>query len=155
IRIVAVRTGEVVQTLPMPGVSGGIAMDPGDRLVYVSGVSGSSYKDQAPPPGTPGAAGDVVHVFRYDADGHASFDHVIPVPPQSGAPTPQNFPPTNTEKVAWPDRLAISPDGGTLLVPLNLADAAAVVNVKTKGVRYVDTGHYPYGAAILRDGQPG
>jgi DNA-binding beta-propeller fold protein YncE len=155
IRIVAVRTGDVVQTLPMPGVSGGIAMDPDDRLVYVSGVSGSAYKDQAPAPGTPGADGNVIHVFRYDGDGHATFDHLIPVAPQSGAPTPQEFPPTNTEKIAWPDRLAISPDGSTLLVPLNLADTAAVVNVKTKSVRYVATGHYPYGAAILRDGKTG
>jgi DNA-binding beta-propeller fold protein YncE len=155
IRIVAVRTGDVVQTLPIPGASGGIAMDPSDRLVYVSGVSGSSYTDQAPPRGAPGAAGDVVHVFRYDADGHASFDHVIGVPPQADAPTPQNFPPTNTEKIAWPDRLAISPDGGTLLVPLNLADTAAVVNARTKSVRYVATGNYPYGAAILRNGKTG
>src|SRR3954469_20339455 len=28
IRIVSVRTGEVLQTLPIPGASGGIAMDP-------------------------------------------------------------------------------------------------------------------------------
>jgi DNA-binding beta-propeller fold protein YncE len=155
IRIVSVRKATVTQVLPIPGASGGIAMDPNDRLVYVSGVSGSEHKDQQLPPGSPGIAGDVIHVYRYDADGRATFDHLIGVPPQANAPTPQNFPPTNTEKIAWPDRLAISPDGGTLLVPLNLADTAAVVNVKTKGVRYVATGHYPYGAAILRNGKYG
>ena len=74
---------------------------------------------------------------------------MIPVPPQSGAPTPQSFPPTNTTKIAWPDRLAISPDGSTLLVPLNLADSAAIVDTAKGSVRYVDVGHYPYGAAIL------
>ena len=53
------------------------------------------------------------------------------------------------QKIAWPDRLAVSPDGSTLLVPLNLADAAAIVDPAKGSVRYVDVGHYPYGAAIL------
>ncbi|HEY3190726.1 MAG TPA: hypothetical protein VGJ70_24760, partial [Solirubrobacteraceae bacterium] len=35
VRIVAVRTGKVIQTLPLPGASGGIAMDPAHALVYV------------------------------------------------------------------------------------------------------------------------
>src|SRR5215210_1842913 len=36
IRIVSVRTGAVVQVLPIPGASGGIAIDSERRLVYVS-----------------------------------------------------------------------------------------------------------------------
>jgi DNA-binding beta-propeller fold protein YncE len=51
--------------------------------------------------------------------------------------------------------LAVSPDGSRLLVPLNLADRAAVVDVATKAVRYVQAGRYPYGAAILPDGRTG
>jgi DNA-binding beta-propeller fold protein YncE len=149
IRIVSVRTGAVVQTLRLPGASGGITMDREHSLAYVSGVQDSSYADQAMPAGTPGKAGDVVHVFSYGADGRATFVKVIGVPPQSGAPTPQSFPPTNTQKIAWPDRLAISPDGSMLLVPLNLADSAAIVDTANGAVRYVDVGHYPYGAAIL------
>ena len=149
IRIVNVASRAVVQTIRVPGMSGGIAMDREHSLVYVSGIHDSDYADQTTPDGTPGKDGDVIHVFSYGADGHASFVKVIPVPPQSGAPTPQSFPPTNTKKIAWPDRLAISPDGSMLLVPLNLADSAAIVDTTTGGVRYVDVGHYPYGAAIL------
>src|SRR3954468_23834773 len=156
VRIVSVRTGKVLQTLPLPGASGGIAMDPKRSLVYVSGIAGSRYKLQKPPAGTPGAEGDVIHVFSYSPRfGVAQFERVIKVPPPSDAPTPQNFPPTNTKKIAWPDRLAVAPDGKRLLVPLNLPAAAAIVDTDSGAVRYVQTGNYPYGAAILPDGKTG
>src|SRR5262249_52037237 len=38
---------------------------------------------------------------------------------------------------------------------LNLADSAAIVNTRTRAVRYVSVGHYPYGAAITRSGRYG
>jgi DNA-binding beta-propeller fold protein YncE len=172
VKIVSVAGGAVVQTLTLPGASGGVAIDPTRPLAYVSGVAGSTDKAEAPPAGAPGATGDVIHVFRYDAaSGQATFDHAIAVPPPAGAPAPQglpvtvspatgasppqNFPPTNSQTIAWPDRLSISPDGATLLVPLNLADAAAVIDAKAGTVRYVKTGDYPYGSAILPDGKTG
>ncbi len=155
VRIVSVASGQVIQTLPLPGASGGIVMDPTHSVAYVSGVAQSPYKDQKPPPGTPGAGGDVIHVYHYDSAGTARFDHVIGVPPPSSARVPQSFPPTNMQKISWPDRLAISPDGHRLLVPLNLADQAAVIDVGADKVRYVPTGNYPYGAAISRDGRLG
>jgi DNA-binding beta-propeller fold protein YncE len=156
VRIVSVRTGKVLQTLPLPGASGGIAMDPSRPLVYVSGVHDSHHKLEQSPAGTPGIDGDVVHVFSYSARfGRARFERVIKVPPPSNAATPQDFPPTNSKKIAWPDRLAVSPDGKRLLVPLNLADAAAIVDTSSDAVRYVATGSYPYGAAILPDGKTG
>ncbi len=168
VRIVAVATHRVVQVLPIPGASGGIAMDPRHPLAYVSGVADSEHTDQQRP-GLQGRAGDAVHVFAYNAaTGHARFDHLIAVPPPAGSPVPQgiadvpgaegppqSFPPTNTARLAWPDRLAVSPDGRTLLVPLNLADHAAVVDVATRQVRYVAVGHYPYGAAVLPGGKFG
>ena len=155
VRIVSVRTGKVVQVLPLPGASGGLAMDPVHPLVYVSGVHDSRHKLQQSPRGTPGINGDVIHVFSYSARyGVAKFEKVLAVPPPSDASPPQSFPNTTT-KVAWPDRLAVSPDGGRLLVPLNLADAAAIVDTDSGKVRYVKTGNYPYGAAILRDGKTG
>jgi len=156
IRIVSVRTGRIVQIVPVPGASGGIAMDPTQPIAYVSGVADSSHKDQQRT-NLPGRQGDVLHVFRYGKAGTTSETGTIPVPPPGGAPDPQSFPPTDTlgKKVSWPDRLAISRDGRTLLVPLNLADQAAIVNVASKAVRYVPTGSYPYGAAILRDGRTG
>jgi DNA-binding beta-propeller fold protein YncE len=168
IRIVSLADARVVQVVPIPGASGGIAMDPVRHLAYVSGVADSGHKDQQRPD-LPGREGDVVQVFKYDPDtGHAEFSDLLPVPPPQGSPIPQgvvsvpglggppqSFPPTNTEPLSWPDRLAASPDGHTLLVPLNLADAAAIVNTDTKQVRYVNVGHYPYGAAILKDGHTG
>ncbi len=168
VRIVSVRKPGVVQVLSLPGASGGITMDPKHNLAYVSGVADSEHLDQDRP-GLPGRGGDVVHVFRYDAaSGKASESGTIPVPPPSGSPIPQSlvslsglvgppqsFPPTNTKRLAWPDRLASSPDGNTLLVPLNLADSAAIIDVASKRVRYVGVGHYPYGAAITRDGRTG
>jgi DNA-binding beta-propeller fold protein YncE len=156
IRIVDVRKGTVIQTVPLPGASGGIAMDPAHSLAYVSGVSDSDagHADQQQP-GLPGRGGDVVHVFRYGVSGRATFRRLLSVPPPTGTPPPQNFPPTNTGAVAWPDRLAVSRDGSKLLVPLNLADNAAIVDVRTGAVTNVATGSYPYGAAITPDGQTG
>ncbi len=98
----------------------------------------------------------MIHVFRYSAgDGRAAEIGTIPVPPPSCAPVPENFPPKTSGHLAWPDRLAISPNGRTLLVPLNLADAAAIIDTQTHAVRYVPTGAFPYGAAILPDNQTG
>ena len=149
------RIGRIVQKIQMPGVSGGIAMAPDGRTAYVSGVAESSHDDQQSPKGTPGKAGDVIHVFHYDKrTGIAARAGTIPVPPPSSAPTPQNFPPTNVgEKTAWPRDLAVSKDGKTLLAALNLGDAAALIDTKTKAVRYVETGSYPYGAAIALNGR--
>ena len=71
IRIVSVRTAKVVQVIPLPGASGGIAMDPSSNTAYVSGVPDSGHKDAALP-GAPGREGDVIHVFSYarDRPGH-------------------------------------------------------------------------------------
>jgi DNA-binding beta-propeller fold protein YncE len=155
IRIVDVSARRVVQVLPIPGSSGGIVMDPNRPVAYVSGIADSSHRDQQRPD-LAGREGDVLHVFYYDPrTGQAAFDRVVPVPPPAGSPVPQNFPPTNTDQQSWPNRLAISPDGARLLVPLNLADHAAIVDTTTGTVRYVGVGHYPYGAAILSDRRTG
>ena len=42
-----------------------------------------------------------------------------------------------------------------MLAALNLADRAAIIDTKTKSVRYVRVGHYPYGAAITSNGKYG
>ena len=147
--------GDVVQTIQMPGLSGGIAMAPDGHTAYVSGVADSPHKDQQTPPSVPGRGGDVVHVLTYDpGSGIAQRDGVIPVPPPAGTPPYQTFPPGSATE-AWPRDLAVSPDGKTLLAALNLADAAAVINTQTQSVRYVGVGHYPYGAAITNDGRFG
>jgi DNA-binding beta-propeller fold protein YncE len=65
------------------------------------------------------------------------------------------FPPTSFNRISWPDRLAVSGDGRTLLVPLNLADSAAIIDTGSHAVRYASTGPYPYAAAILPDNRTG
>jgi DNA-binding beta-propeller fold protein YncE len=74
----------------------------------------------------------------------------------------QTFPPIDQRSTApgsassWPQKLALSPDGTRLLVPLNLADHAAVIDLGYfERVRYVPTGSYPFGAAILPGGRIG
>jgi hypothetical protein len=161
VRIVRVRKGgrpRVVQVLPMPGLSGGIAMAPDGRTAYVSGTPESAHLDQQSPADTPGKEGDVIHVLRYDRrTGLATRDGTIALPAPADAPVVQSFPPlaATSPRQSWPRDIAVSPDGRTLLVALNLADRAAVVDVQTGGVRYVQVGSYPYGAAITRDGRYG
>jgi hypothetical protein len=89
--------------------------------------------------------------------GQASLVRVIALPPQSGAPIVQAFPAAKYSD-SWPQKLAVSPDGSQLLVPLSLADSAAVIDVnKGDQIRYVlmGSGSYPYAAAILPDGRTG
>ncbi|MEA2397345.1 MAG: hypothetical protein QOK25_901, partial [Thermoleophilaceae bacterium] len=157
VRIVSLRSGRVIQAIKLPGASGGVALDSARRLAYVSGLPDTDVTEVKTPAGTPGKDGDVIHVFSWSKrTGKAVARGVIAVPPPSDAPTPQSFPPDPTaKKRSWPERLAVSADGGTLLVPLGLADAAAIVDTRTKAVRYVNTGSHPYGAAILPGGKTG
>src|SRR5690242_15541354 len=159
IRIVAVagaRTGQVVQRIRMPGLSGGIAISADGRRAYVSGIATSPFTDESPPSRIPGGQGDVVSVFKVQPrTGRARRHGVIPVPPPAGSPPYQTFPPQGTDALSWPRDLAVSPDGKTLLAALNLADRAAIIDTKTKSVRYVRVGHYPYGAAITSNGKYG
>jgi DNA-binding beta-propeller fold protein YncE len=157
IRIVDLRRHRVVQTLQIPGASGGVALDDLRHRAYVSGEPDSTNADVVMPPGAPGRAGDVVHVLGWSpTTGHAHEDGVIPIPAPSDAPPLDGFPPpTPPERRSWPERIAVSPDGSTLLVALGLADRAAIVDTATTAVRYVATGSHPFGAAILPDGRTG
>ena len=166
------RAGQLVQLIQMPGADGGISMAADGRTAYVSGTPESEHKDEQSPKGTPGKEGDVIHVFRYEpGTGKAKRTGLLPVPPPSGTatpqalpvqgflpvgpPIPQNFPPTNTAPMSWPRDLAVTRNGRILLAALNLADRAAIVDTKTRDVRYVKVGSYPYGAGITRDGKTG
>src|SRR3954470_15366350 len=156
VRVTGRRSGRVVQRIRMPGLSGGIAIAPNGRRAYVSGIANSPFTDESAPSGIPGGEGDVIAVFKVrPKSGHAKRAGVIPVPPPSSSPPYQTFPPQKTDTLSWPRDVAVSPDGRTLLVALNLADRAAIIDTKTKSVRYVRVGHYPYGAAITSDGKYG
>ncbi|MDQ6749130.1 MAG: bifunctional YncE family protein/alkaline phosphatase family protein [Actinomycetota bacterium] len=127
VRIVSVATGRVVQTIHLDSATGGIVMDPVRRRVYVAGADG-------------------IRVFRYSRrKGHASGGRRI----RLFSPHPEKWP------VPWPLKLAISSDGRTLLAPLNLADSAAVIDLRSGRVRYVDVGSHPHGAAVLANGRVG
>ena len=172
------QVGRIVQVIPMPGANGGMTMARDDATAYVSGTKDpcdgctkGTHLYEGAPKGTPGMEGDVIHVFHFDArTGIAQRTGVIPIPPPPGAPVPQviptglpapgptppqSFPPTQTKPLSWPRDLAVTPDGKTLLAALNLSDAAAIVDLKTKAIKYVPTGNYPYGAAITPDGKTG
>jgi DNA-binding beta-propeller fold protein YncE len=158
IRIVDTARHRVIQTIAVPGASGGIALDSSHRLAYVSGIAVSrwwpSQNDLL------GAEGNVVLVYKWKAgSGQAHFLRTIPVAPVPHAPPVQTFPlPTTSSTSSWPQKLAVSPDGSRLLVPLNLADSAAVVDLADADqVQYVPlaSGSYPFGAAILPDGVTG
>ena len=141
VRIVDTARHRVCQTLPVPGASGGIALDSVHRLAYVSGLQASLW---LPTQFTlPGARGNDVQVFSWsDSCGQARLVRVIAVPPQPGAPAPQVFPPNpNGTPLSWPEKLAVSADGSRLLVALNMADSAAVIDLdQGDQVHYVAQG---------------
>ncbi len=158
VRIVDTVKHRVCQTLPVPGASGGIALDSVHRLAYVSGLQASLWLPSQFK--LPGARGNAVQVFGWsDACGQARLRRVIAVPPQPGAPAPQVFPPNPAgAPLSWPEKLAVSADGSRLLVALNMADSAAVVDLnRNDQVHYValGSGSFPFGAAILPDGHTG
>ncbi len=154
VRIVSTGRRRIVQVIAVPGASGGIAIDSRHSVAYVSGVADSKHLDQQRRTLT-GREGDNVRVYRYNRrSGRARFAGLLPVPAPPGTAKPQGLS-DNADVISWPDRLAVAPDGRTLLVPLNLADQAAIVDVRSKRVRYVPTGRFPYGAAITRDGRTG
>jgi DNA-binding beta-propeller fold protein YncE len=161
IRIVDIARRRVTQVIPIPGASGGIALDSRHRRAYVSGVTVSRWWPTQDI--LPGVMGNVVLVYGWDAaSGQARFLRTISVAAVPNAPLVQQYPlavpgaPFSTN--AWPQKLAVSPDGSRLLVPLNLADSAAVVDIDEHDrVRYVavKSGSYPFGAAILPGGRKG
>jgi DNA-binding beta-propeller fold protein YncE len=163
VRIVDVASGAVCQTLTLPGATGGIALDSVHRLAYVSGVPVSSWMPSQK--GLTGAKGDVVLVYSWtDTCGEAALQRTIAVPPPAGSPIAQQWPPVadsqrpsaQAKELSWPQKLAVSPDGTRLLVPLNLVGNAAVVDLAaTDSVRYVPTGRFPFAAAITPDGRTG
>ena len=163
VRILDATTRQVCQVIPLAGASGGIALDSAHGLAFVSGITVSRWR---PSDDTlPGVKGNVVLVYRFGATcGDAVLDRVIAVPPPADAPVVQAYPPIPQRSNqpggtnAWPQQLAVSPDGSRLLVPLNLADRIAVIRLDSSDqVTYLTTapGAYAYAGAILPDGKTG
>src|SRR3954470_10864273 len=68
IRVVSVKSAKVVQTIPLPGASGGIVIDRKGRRAYVSGLANSTNLETSEP-SLPGGQGDVIHVFSISSSG--------------------------------------------------------------------------------------
>jgi hypothetical protein len=50
VRVTGPHSGRVIQKIVMPGMSGGIAMDPKHNRAYVSGLPASPHTNEKPPP---------------------------------------------------------------------------------------------------------
>src|SRR4051812_45798205 len=82
VQIVDLRTGAVVEVLPLPGAYGGIVFSPGGRAAYVSGEPIGTGHPAGP---VRAEGGDAIHVFAVDPQsGRATEADPIQLPPTSG-----------------------------------------------------------------------
>ena len=119
------RQGTVTQWLPQWAAFVGLAFSPDGRSLYASG--GNT---------------DVVYRYRWAGDSAALVDSIAlgPREPRKNA-------------THYPAGLALSVDGKTLYVALNLADSLAVVDLASGTVRQrLATGRYPYAVAVAVGG---
>jgi YVTN family beta-propeller protein len=147
VKIVQLSTRRVIQTLPLPGCYGGVAIAPDGRHAYVSGDPLAGNPTEGP---TKGNQGDVVHVFTIDpATGLATEGNPLTIPATTGGSGRiDSLPPSNGAGSAQPEGLAVSPDGRYLVVALNAADTAAVFNLQSGTATTVAVGQYPEGVAF-------
>src|SRR5205807_7044441 len=141
---VELASGSVVQTLPLPGCYGGIAMAPDGLHAYVSGEPAGSSPTEGP---TQGDQGDVVHVFSIEpSTGTGAELSPIVLPETTGGSGRTNsLPPASGAGTANPEGMAVSPDGKTLVVALNAADSAVVIDLANLEQTVVKVGTYPSG----------
>lgn len=163
--IVEVATGRIVQQLPLPGSGGHAVFAPDGRTAWVPGnPTGNFPHPDSEPVQAP--EGDAIHVYAVDpATGLASEQAPIALPSSANPLIPVGSSRQNTSLVAgggtgaafteWPEDIAISPDGKTLLVALLNSDRAALIDTTSQAVRVVTVGAYPRGAIIERNGRYG
>lgn len=163
--IVEVATGRIVQQLPLPGSGGHAVFAPDGRRAWVPGnPTGKFPHPDSEPVQAPD--GDAIHVYAVDpATGLATEQPPIRLPSSANPLLAVGSARQNTSLVAggttgnafteWPEDIAISPDGKTLLVALLNSDRAALIDTATQAVRVVTVGAYPRGAIIERNGRYG
>jgi YVTN family beta-propeller protein len=152
VRVMSVSTGKIVQTLPLPGCYGGVAFAPDGRHAYVSGTPGGGEPTEGPVKGT---QGDVIHIFTVDPNtGKGVEQNPLALPSTSGGSGRINsLPPASGVGSAGPEGLAVSPDGHYLVVALNAADDAVVVDLHTMTPTVVSAGEYPNGVVFDPQGR--
>jgi DNA-binding beta-propeller fold protein YncE len=142
VRVVDMTTGEVRQTLPLPGGYVGIAFAPDGTRAYVSGLR----SDGTPPLGSKGTSGDVIHVYRVDpASGTATELNPIALPDAADGSAAEDELPASSNVAAWPEGLDVTEDGRYLVVALGQADQAAIIDLQDGNKTLADVGRYPYG----------
>src|SRR4051794_30240288 len=113
VRVIDVATGALKQSLPIPGGYVGIAFAPDGRRAYVSGVPTDGDFGK----GLKGEGGDVIHVFVVNpTSGAATETDPIPLPDANDGAAAQDELPQASNVNAWPEGLAITPDGKHLVV---------------------------------------
>lgn len=144
VRVIDVGSGDVVQTLQIPGGYVGITFAPDGARAYVSGQPAEGRQ----PADAKGKEGDVIHVYAVDAGtGRATVLDPIELPDaRDGAAAEDELPPASNVN-AWPEGLDVTRDGRHLVVALGQADQAAIVDLRSGDARLVDVGRYPYGVA--------
>jgi YVTN family beta-propeller protein len=152
IKVVNVANGSVIQTLPLPGCYGGVAFAPNGRRAYVSGTPVGSSPTEGP---TKGDQGDVIHVFTVNpSSGKGVEGNPLQLPSTTGGSGRVNsFPPVSGVGTAQPEGLAVSSDGHYLVVALNAADDAVVVDLRAGTQKVVHVGSYPDGVVFDRQGR--
>jgi len=153
VRVLDVASGEVRQTLPLPGGYVGVAFAPDGRRAYVSGerTARERKSEYADDPALKGKEGDVVHVYDVDpATGRATERDPIAIPVTQGGTYRQEGPlGGGSDDPSFPADLAIAPDGRHLVVALRNADRAAVVDLERGAVvAQPQVGAFPYGVAF-------
>ncbi len=146
IRIISVRTGTIVQRLPIPGGYVGVAFGPGGQRAYVSGEPAEGDL----PDSAKGLDGDVIHVYAVKRrTGKAREVEPLKIPPGTvdGAAASDELPPASGVN-AWPEGLAVTPDGKYVVVALGQADQVAIIDRHSGDGKLADVGRYPYGVAI-------
>jgi YVTN family beta-propeller protein len=152
VKVVDLITGKVIQTLPLPGCYGGVAVAPNGRAAYVGGTPKGSSPTEGP---TKGDKGDVIHIFTVNpVTGKGVEQNPLQLPSTSGGSGRiDSLPPVAGVGTAQPEGLAVSPSGHYLVVALNAADDAVVVDLHSMSQRVVSVGQYPDGVAFDPQGR--
>jgi YVTN family beta-propeller protein len=151
-KIIDIATAKVIQTLPLPGCYGGVAIAPDGTHAYISGepLAGN------PTDGTTlGDAGDVIHIYTVNpTTGLAVEQTPLTLPTTTGGSARVNsLPPVSGVGTEYPEGMAVSPDGKYLVVALNGADVADVVTLANNAQKTVPIGEYPEGVAFDPQGR--
>ncbi len=152
VHVIDIATRHAIQVLPLPGCYGGVAISPDGTHAYISGEPLAGNPTDGP---TLGNDGDVIHVYTINtASGMATEQTPLTIPASSGGTARnESLPPVSGVGTEYPEGMAVSPDGQYLVVALNGADRADVVNLRTNAQSLVSIGEYPEGVAFDPQGR--